>query len=69
MASALRNRSVPMILLDTRGVLAALVPDQRSHRAAADVLIHAEGPFVLSPFVLAESWPRNRGINLLAAVS
>ncbi len=43
-----------MILLDTSGVLAALVPDQRSHQAAADVLIHDEGPFVLSPFVLAE---------------
>ncbi len=43
-----------MILLDTSGVLAALIPDQRSHQAAADVLIHAEGPFILSPFVLAE---------------
>jgi len=43
-----------MILLDTSGVLAALIPDQRSHEAAAKVLIDAEGPFVLSPFVLAE---------------
>ncbi len=43
-----------MILLDTSGVLAALIPGQRSHQAAADVLIHGEGPFVLSPFVLAE---------------
>jgi len=42
------------MLLDTSGVLAALVPDQKSHHAAAEVLTAAPGPFVLSPFVLAE---------------
>ena len=43
-----------MILLDTSGLLAALVPDQRAHAAAARVLAGSAGPFVLSPFVLAE---------------
>ncbi len=43
-----------MILLDTSGMLAALFPDQRQHEAAARVLREMEGPFVLSPFVLAE---------------
>ena len=43
-----------MIVLGTSGVLAALVPDQRAHQAAARVLLRAKGPFVLSPFVLAE---------------
>lgn len=43
-----------MILLDTSGFLAAQAPDQRHHEACAAVLREAAGPFVLSPFVLAE---------------
>jgi hypothetical protein len=43
-----------MILLDTSGLLSALFPDQRHHEAAARVLNEARGPFLLSPFVLAE---------------
>ena len=43
-----------MILLDTSGVLAALVPDQKAHEASARILRKSAGPFVLSPFVLAE---------------
>ena len=43
-----------MILVDTSGFLAAQAPDQRRHEACAAVLRDAPGPFVLSPFVLAE---------------
>lgn len=43
-----------MILLDTSGLLAALFVDQRRHTECARVLTESEGPFVLSPFVLAE---------------
>jgi predicted nucleic acid-binding protein len=43
-----------VILVDTSGLLAALFPDQRAHDACAHVLREAAGPFVLSPFVLAE---------------
>ena len=43
-----------MILLDTSGLLAALDASQRHHRAAAEVLLEAGGPRLLSPFVLAE---------------
>ena len=43
-----------MILLDTSGLLAALFVDQRRHAECAGVLTEAEGPLVLSPFVLAE---------------
>lgn len=43
-----------MIILDTSGLLAAIDGSQRHHRAAADALRHAGGPFLLSPFVLAE---------------
>jgi len=43
-----------VILLDTSGLLAALFPDQRTHRACAEVLREHRAPFVLSPFVLAE---------------
>jgi predicted nucleic acid-binding protein len=43
-----------MILLDTSGLLAALFVDQRRHAECARVLAESEGPFVLSPFVLAE---------------
>jgi predicted nucleic acid-binding protein len=43
-----------MILVDTSGLLAALFPDQHHHEDAARVLIEMEGPFLLSPLVLAE---------------
>jgi uncharacterized protein len=43
-----------LILLDTSGLLAALAADQRAHAACARVLAGERGPFVLSPFVLAE---------------
>ena len=43
-----------MILLDTSGLLAALFVDQRRHAECARVFTEAEGPLVLSPFVLAE---------------
>jgi hypothetical protein len=43
-----------VILVDTSGLLAALFPDQRAHDACARVLREADGPFLLSPFVLAE---------------
>jgi uncharacterized protein len=43
-----------VILLDTSGLLAALDSSQRQHAQAAAALSDARGPFVLSPFVLAE---------------
>lgn len=43
-----------MILLDTSGLFAALVRNQRLHDAARVALEAAEPPYVLSPFVLAE---------------
>ncbi len=43
-----------MILLDTSGLLAALVADQRWHQQAREALERSGPPFVLSPFVLAE---------------
>ena len=43
-----------MILVDTSGLLAALFADQRDHAACARILVEEAGPFVLSPFVLAE---------------
>lgn len=43
-----------MILVDTSGLLAALFPDQHDHEACAKALQDAEGPYLLSPFVLAE---------------
>jgi len=43
-----------VILLDTSGLLAALVADQREHAAAVRCLDSSPGPFLLSPFVLAE---------------
>ncbi|MEE4274119.1 MAG: PIN domain-containing protein [Thermoanaerobaculales bacterium] len=43
-----------MILVDTSGLLAALFIDQRRHADCAQVVTEAEGPLVLSPFVLAE---------------
>ena len=43
-----------MIVVDTSGLLAALFPDQRRHAECARILTEREGPFLLSPFVLAE---------------
>ena len=43
-----------MIVLDTSGLLAALDESQRRHRECAAVLLEAEPPLLLSPFVLAE---------------
>ena len=43
-----------MILLDTSGLLSAIDSAQPAHAAAVAVLSHSPGPFVLSPFVLAE---------------
>lgn len=43
-----------MILLDTSGLLSALFPDQTKHEPCRDALEKSRGPFVLSPFVLAE---------------
>jgi uncharacterized protein len=43
-----------VIVLDTSGLLAALDPDQRHHERASRVLQADPGPFLLSPFILAE---------------
>ena len=43
-----------MVVVDTSGLLAALFPDQRRHAECARVLTDMDGPFLLSPFVLAE---------------
>lgn len=43
-----------MILLDTSGLLAAIDGSQSQHAKAAAALHHANGPLLLSPFVLAE---------------
>ncbi len=43
-----------MIVLDTSGLLSAIDASQRHHRAAADALLRAGEPRLLSPFVLAE---------------
>lgn len=43
-----------MIVLDTSGLLAALDADQRHHLPARAALQEDNGPFLLSPFVLAE---------------
>ncbi|HEY4183726.1 MAG TPA: PIN domain-containing protein [Polyangia bacterium] len=43
-----------MILLDTSGLLAAIDGSQRLHAQCAAKLGEATGPFLLSPFVLAE---------------
>jgi uncharacterized protein len=43
-----------LIVLDTSGLLAALFPDQREHEACRRVIETSPGPFLLSPFVLAE---------------
>ncbi|MBI4728234.1 MAG: PIN domain-containing protein [Acidobacteria bacterium] len=43
-----------MIVLDTSGLLAAIDAGQRMHSAAREALEADPGPFILSPFVLAE---------------
>lgn len=43
-----------MIVLDTSGLLAAIDAGQRMHSAARGALEADPGPFILSPFVLAE---------------
>ena len=43
-----------MILLDTSGLLSAIDASQRRHADCAAILQDAEGPLLLSPFVLAE---------------
>jgi predicted nucleic acid-binding protein len=43
-----------VIVLDSSGLLAALDPDQRHHESASRVLQADPGPFLLSPFILAE---------------
>ena len=43
-----------MILLDTSGLLAALDVSQRQHLPCRAALEAAQGPLLLSPFVLAE---------------
>jgi predicted nucleic acid-binding protein len=43
-----------VLLLDASGFVAALLPNQPAHRAAASALSAEEGPLVLSPFVLGE---------------
>lgn len=43
-----------MILIDTSGLWAWVDAGQRRHQEVAAVMASAEGPFSLSPFVLAE---------------
>lgn len=43
-----------MIVLDSSGLFAALSRQEPSHRACRKALTEDPGPFVLSPFVLAE---------------
>lgn len=43
-----------MMIVDTSGLLAALDASESSHHAARSALERDEGPFLLSPFVLAE---------------
>ncbi|MBY0492849.1 MAG: PIN domain-containing protein [Cyanobacteria bacterium] len=43
-----------MLVVDTSGLLAAIDGSQRDHAACAAVIAQHTGPFLLSPFVLAE---------------
>lgn len=43
-----------MLLVDTSGLLAAIDAGQRRHADCAAVIAGHDGPFLLSPFVLAE---------------
>ena len=54
-----------MIVLDTSGLLSSLYPDQTRHADCRRVLEREAGPFLLSPFVVAEMdylIGRNRGL-------
>jgi predicted nucleic acid-binding protein len=44
-----------VILIDTSGLLAALFDDQNDHEECAEVLLEAEPPRILSPYVVAEA--------------
>ncbi|HSP32880.1 MAG TPA: PIN domain-containing protein [Thermoanaerobaculia bacterium] len=44
-----------MILLDSSGLVAALVASEYFHDECSDALLNAEPPLILSPFVLAET--------------
>jgi len=43
-----------MIVVDTSGLLAAMDAAERHHAATAAALRKVRGPYILSPFVLAE---------------
>lgn len=43
-----------MLIVDTSGLLAAIDSDQRQHARSREALETSEGPFLLSPFALAE---------------
>ena len=43
-----------MLIVDTSGLLAAIDAGQRRHADCAEVIAARPGPFLLSPFVLAE---------------
>ncbi|MDN5698318.1 MAG: PIN domain-containing protein [Rubrobacter sp.] len=43
-----------MLIVDTSGLLAAIDSDQSQHERSREVLETREGPFLLSPFALAE---------------
>ena len=43
-----------MLIVDTSGLLAAIDSDQRQHARSRNVLETYPGPFLLSPFALAE---------------
>ncbi|GII89369.1 hypothetical protein Ssi03_73590 [Sphaerisporangium siamense] len=43
-----------MLVLDTSGLWAAIDADQRHHEATKRALLRDPGPYLLSPFVLAE---------------
>lgn len=44
-----------MIVLDTSGLLAVVDADQEDHVAVQRAIAAEPGPFLVSPFVLAES--------------
>ncbi|HEX9161308.1 MAG TPA: PIN domain-containing protein [Thermoanaerobaculia bacterium] len=44
-----------MILLETSGLIAAIIESEQHHHRCAEVLANAEPPLILSPFVLAEA--------------
>src|SRR5690348_4379675 len=48
------SATADVLLLDTSGLLAAIDSTQRRHADCAAVVAGRTGPFLLSPFVLAE---------------